>query len=118
MVLGLPPIITTGMITNFVDKVVEAKRLDCPPFKIDFCRATKTIPATDDKAPTTHYIEFENVQHILQKTDAYIAGVCDRLQSDPASKVKPSSVNCRFPVSNSDTMTTSTSSINCSFEQH
>ncbi len=71
-VLGLPLIIATGMIIDFVDEVVEAKRLDCPPFKIDFCRATKTIPATDDEAPTTHYIEFENVQQILQKTNAYI----------------------------------------------
>jgi hypothetical protein len=105
------------MIINFVDKVVEAKCLDCPPFKIDFCHATKIIPATDNKAPTTHYIEFKNVQQILQKTDAYIAGVCERLQSDPVSKVKLSSVNRRFPVSNSDTVTTSTSLTNRSFEQ-
>ncbi len=76
MVLGLPLIITTGMIIKFVDKVVKAKYLDCPPFKIDFLRATKTISATDDKAPT-HYIEFKNVQQIPQKTKAYIAGVCN-----------------------------------------
>jgi hypothetical protein len=76
MVLGQLLIIATGMIINFVDKVVEAKRLNCPPFKIDFFCETKTIPATDDKAPTTHYIEFKNVQQILQKTNAYIAGVC------------------------------------------
>jgi hypothetical protein len=117
-VLGLPLIITTGMIIYFVDKVVEAKRLDCPPFKIDFCRAMKTIPATDDKAPTTHYIEYENVQQILQKTDAYIAGVREQIQSEPAPKVKPLSVNHCFPVSDSDTVTTSTSSTNRSFEQH
>jgi hypothetical protein len=116
-ILGLPLIIATGMIINFVDKVVEAKRLNCPPFKIDFRRATKTIPATDNKAPTTHYIEFKNVQQILQKTDACIAGVCKQLQSEPASKVKPSSVNRRFPVSNLDTVTTSTSSTNRSFKQ-
>jgi hypothetical protein len=81
-VLGLPLIIATGTIINFADKVVEAKRLDCPPFKIDFCHATKTIPATDDKATTTHYVKFENVQQILQKTNAYIAGVCKQLQSN------------------------------------
>jgi hypothetical protein len=116
-VLGLPLIIATGMIIDFVDEVVEAKHLNCPPFKIDFCRATKTIPATDDEAPTTHYIKFKNVQQILQKTDAYIAGVCKRLQSDPVSKVKILSMNCRFPVSNLDTVTTSTLLTNCSFEQ-
>jgi hypothetical protein len=59
MVLGLPLIIATGMIIDFVDKVVEEKRLDCPPFKIDFCCTIKTIPAADDKAPTTHYIKIQ-----------------------------------------------------------
>jgi hypothetical protein len=78
----------------------------------------KTIPATDNKAPTTHYIKFKNVQQILQKTDAYIAGVCEQLQLDPLSKVKLLSMNRRFPVSNSDTVTTSTLSTNCSFGQH
>jgi hypothetical protein len=80
MVLGLPLITATDMILNFVDNVVQAKYLDCPPFKIEFCRATKTVPAPqDDEAPTTCYIEFEDVQRILQKTDAHIAGVCERL---------------------------------------
>jgi hypothetical protein len=35
-VLGLLLIIAMGMIINFVDEVVEAKCLDCPPLKIDF----------------------------------------------------------------------------------
>jgi hypothetical protein len=64
-VLGLPLIITTGMIIDFVDKVVEAKHFDYPPFKINFCHTTKTIPAIESKAPTTHCIEFEDVQQIL-----------------------------------------------------
>jgi hypothetical protein len=68
MVLSLLLIIATSIIINFVDTVVEVKRLNCPPFKIDFCRATKTIPATDDEASTTHYIKFENVLQILQKS--------------------------------------------------
>ncbi len=62
MVLGLQLIIASGMIIAFVDEVVEAKRLDCLPFKIRFCHATKTLPETDDKAHTTHYIKFKNVQ--------------------------------------------------------
>jgi hypothetical protein len=118
MVLGLLLINATIMIINFVDKVVEAKCLDRPPFKIVFCHATKTIPTTDNKAPTTHYIKFKNVQQIIQKTNAYIAGVCKPLQLDPVSKVKPSSMNCLFPLSNSDTVTTSTLLTNHSFNQH
>ena len=126
-VLGLPLITATGMILDFNDNVVQAKNLDCPPFPIDFRRATKTIPAIkDDKDPKTHYIEFKDVQQILQKTDAYIAGVCERIQSVPASTVHPSSAtaparvrfdaNNRSSVSDSDTVTTSNSSTNRSIE--
>ena len=75
-VLDLPLITATSMILNFNDNVVQAKNLDCPPFPIDFCCATKTISAIkDNKDPKTHHIEFENRQQILQKTDAYITGV-------------------------------------------
>ncbi len=81
-VLGLLLITTTGMILDFNDNVVQAKNLDCPPFPIDFCHATETIPAIKDaEDPKSHYIEFKDVQQILQKTDAYIAGVCKRIQS-------------------------------------
>jgi hypothetical protein len=73
-VLGLPLITATSMIIDFINSVVEAKHLDCPPFPFDFCCAMKTILADD--ASTTNYIEFKDVQHILQKTSAYIAGVC------------------------------------------
>ena len=80
-VLGLPLITTTGEILNFNDNVVQAKNLDCPPFPIDFCRATKTIPAINDKKdPKAHYIDFKDVQQILQKTNAYIAGVYKPIQ--------------------------------------
>ena len=82
-VLGLPLITVTGMILDldFNDNVVQAKNLDCPPFPIDFCRATKTIPAIKDKKdPKAHYIDFKDVQQILQKTNAYIAGVYKPIQ--------------------------------------
>jgi hypothetical protein len=75
-VLSLPLITATGMIIDVVDEVVETKNLECPPFKINFWRAAKTVPANHTKVPTTHYIEFEDVQQILLKTNAFIAGVC------------------------------------------
>jgi hypothetical protein len=126
-VLGLPLITATGMILDFNDNVVQAKNLDWPPFPIDFRCATKTIPAIkDNEDPKTHYIEFEDVQQILQKTDAYIAGVCKRIQSVPASTVHPASAtaparvrfdaNNHSSVSDSDTVTTSTPSTNRSIE--
>jgi hypothetical protein len=67
------------MIIDTVNNVMEAKRLDCPPFRIDFCRTMKTIPAIEEDA-TTHYAEFKDVQNILAKTKAYIAGVCKHYQ--------------------------------------
>jgi hypothetical protein len=130
-VLGLPLITVTGMILDldFNDNVVQAKNLDCPPFPIDFCRTMKTIPAIkDDKGPKTHYIEFEDVQQILQKTNPCIAGVCERIQSVPTSTVPPSSAtalarvcfdgNSRSSVSVSDTVTTFTLLTNRSIEHH
>jgi hypothetical protein len=80
MVLGLPLITATGMIIDTVNNVVEAKHLDCPPFPINFHLATKNIPAFDEDA-TTHHVEFEDVHGILQKTNAFIAGVCKCIQS-------------------------------------
>jgi hypothetical protein len=121
-VLGPLLITATGMIIDFVDKVVEAKNLECPPFKIDFCRAAKTVPANQNEVPTTHCIKFKDMLQILQKTDAYIAGVCKCLKSAPGPTAYPSSAN--FPagvcfntnphpsVSDTDTVTTSTSSTN------
>ncbi len=74
-VLGLSLIKASGIIINFINKIVEAKHLDCPPFPIHFHRATKTIPAND--ACPTNYVEFKDAQQVLEKTNAYIAGVCE-----------------------------------------
>ncbi len=106
MVLGLPLITATGMIINTVDNVMEAKHLNCPPFRINFCRATKTIPAIKEDA-TTHCVEFKDVQNVLAKTNAYIAGVCERYQL-----VKPPKIHISKPhrqvgaVSNSKSVST------------
>jgi hypothetical protein len=124
-VLGLPLITATRMILDFNDNVVQAKNLDCPHFPIDFCRATKTIPAIKDSGdPKTHYIEFQDVHQILQKTNAYIPGVCKRIQLVPTSTVHPLSATAlarvcfenRLSISDSDTVTSCTSSTNRSTE--
>jgi hypothetical protein len=78
-VLGLPLITATGMGIDCVDNVVDAKYLGCPPFPIDFCRTTKTLPAIDDDT-TTHYVEFKDVHGILKKIDSFVAGVCNYFQ--------------------------------------
>ncbi len=35
-ILGLPFVVATGMIIDFVDNVADCRYLDCPPFPIDF----------------------------------------------------------------------------------
>jgi hypothetical protein len=44
LILGLPFIKATGMVTDFVDNVGEAKNLLCEPFPIDFKCTTKSAP--------------------------------------------------------------------------
>jgi hypothetical protein len=78
-VLGLPLITTTGMVINCVDNIVDAKYLNCPPFLINFCHATKTLPAINDDT-TTHYVEFKDVHGILKKTNSFVTGVCNNFQ--------------------------------------
>ena len=41
MVLGLLLITATGMIIDTIDNIMEAKHLDCPPFRIDFAAQQK-----------------------------------------------------------------------------
>jgi hypothetical protein len=88
----------------------------------------KAVPAPqDNEAPKTHYIKFEDVQQILQKTNAYIPGVCECLQLVPASTVYPLSATAlarvclhadrHLSVSDLDTVTTSTLSTNRSIGQ-
>jgi hypothetical protein len=94
------------MIIDTIDSVVEVKHLDCPPFPLDFCRTTKNIPAIDDDA-TTHYVEFEDVHGILWKTNAFITGLCDRIQSAKSSNVSNSGAHRQVEaMSDSDSVTT------------
>ncbi len=109
-VLGLPLITATGMIINTIDNVVEAKHLNCPPFRIDICRSTKTIPAIKEDA-TTHYIEFKDAQNVLvAKTDAYIAGVFKHYQLVKPPKIRTSKPHWQVgAVSNSKSVSTTQS---------
>jgi hypothetical protein len=94
------------MIIDTVDNVVEAKHLDCPLFPINFCHATKNIPAFDGNA-TNHYIDFKDVHSILKKTNTFIAGVCNRIQSAKSTKVSNSGTHQQVEtMSNSDSVTT------------
>jgi hypothetical protein len=85
-IIGLPFIKATGMIIDTVDNIVEVKHLVCEPFPIDFCRATKYVPAISDDRAAICYIEFEEVQSIITKTNKYIAIVCASNKTSPSAK--------------------------------
>jgi hypothetical protein len=94
------------MIIDTVDNVVEAKHLNCPPFRIDFFCATRTVPAIQEDA-TTHYLEFKGVQNVLAKTDTYITGVCKHYQLVNPPKKRISKLHRRVgAVSNSKSVST------------
>jgi hypothetical protein len=85
-VIGLPFIKVTSMIIDTVDNVVEAKHLVCKPFPNEFCRATKYVPAISDDRAAICYIQFEEVQSIIAKTNKYIATVCESNKMLPSAK--------------------------------
>jgi hypothetical protein len=51
-ILGLPFMEVTGMILDLVDKVMDCKYLDCPPFPVDFCRTSNHVSVLDDPSNT------------------------------------------------------------------
>jgi hypothetical protein len=57
-IIGLPFMKAMGMIMDLVDKVVECKYLDCPPFPVDFCRTSNHVPVMDDGGTPIHHASF------------------------------------------------------------
>jgi hypothetical protein len=51
-ILGLPFMEATGMILDLVNKVMDCKYLDCPPFPVDFRRTSNHVPVLDDPSNT------------------------------------------------------------------
>ncbi len=47
-IIGLPFMKASGMILDLVNKVVECKYLDCPPFPVDFQRTLNHVPSLMD----------------------------------------------------------------------
>jgi hypothetical protein len=85
-IIGLPFIKATGMIMYTLDNVVKVKHFVCKPFPIEFCHATKYVPAISDDRAAICYIKFEDVQSIIAKTNEYIAIVCASNKMLPPAK--------------------------------
>jgi hypothetical protein len=85
-IIGLLFIKAISMIIDTVVNSVKAKHLVYKPFPIEFFCTTKYAPAiSDDRAAFCH-IEFEEVQSIIAKTNAYILTVCASNKMSPSTK--------------------------------
>jgi hypothetical protein len=51
-IIGLPFMKAMGMILDLVDKVVDCRYLDCPPFPVNFCRTSNHVPVMDEPSDT------------------------------------------------------------------
>ncbi len=65
LILGLPFIKATGMISNFVDNICQAKHSLCDSFPIDFKRATKSIPVFTAASAPCNVRDTRGALHVL-----------------------------------------------------
>ncbi len=77
-ILDLPFMEAMGMLLDLVDKVVDCKYLDCPPFPVDFCRTSNHVPVLDDPSNTpanpapSHLQIIKEVENIEQYYNAKV----------------------------------------------
>jgi hypothetical protein len=108
-ILGLPFIKGTGAIVDLNDDVVQCKKLDCPPFNIDFRRTSITVPIMDEPSEKTkvHFAEtykhvIKDIENLEQFFDAKVLAIGSKRKSettavhfgskptkDKAKKMKP-----------------------------
>jgi hypothetical protein len=70
-ILGLPFVLATGAILDFVDMVVECKYLDCLPFPIDFRRTSNHVPVMDEPDASVQVMQFNDVVHEIENLECY-----------------------------------------------
>jgi hypothetical protein len=77
-ILGCPFMEATGMILDLVDRVVDCKYLDCPPFPVDFCQTSNHVPVLDEPSNTpanhalSHLQIIKEVENIKQYYNAKV----------------------------------------------
>jgi len=81
-IIGLPFIQSTKMIIDTADQVVEMRALDCPPFPIDFRRATCHVPQLDETSVPVN-AQFADIIKEVENLETYIAQVCAAPIVDP-----------------------------------
>ncbi len=93
-IIRLPFMKAMGMILDLVDKVVDCRYLNCPPFPVDFCQTLNHVPVMDKPTDTpvnhaTLYLQLnQEVENLKHYYDAKVmAG---------SSKVAPKDLSIHF----------------------
>jgi hypothetical protein len=88
-ILGLPFIKGTGAIVDCNDDVVQCKKLDCPPFNIDFRRTSSKVPIMDEPSAKTkvHFAEtykrvIKDIENLEQYFDARVLAIGSKGKSE------------------------------------
>jgi hypothetical protein len=66
-ILGIPFQVATGMVIDLIDKVVECKSLDCPPFTIDFRRTSSHVPVMDKQSAQGKIHVANTYSHVIKE---------------------------------------------------
>jgi hypothetical protein len=62
-IIGLPFMKAIEMILDLIDKVVDCKYFECPPFPVDFCRTSNHVPVMDEPSstPANHALSYNQI---------------------------------------------------------
>ena len=94
-IVGLPFIMSTHMIFDASDQVAECKALDCPPFKVEYKRASCTAPRVDPNfVPPipSHFSNFISELSALESsilTPVLVTASADSVSKPAASDIIP-----------------------------
>jgi hypothetical protein len=73
-IIGLLFMKATGMILDLVNKVMDCRYLDCPPFPVDFCWTSNHVPVMDKPSdtPANHAMSHLQIIKEVENIERYI----------------------------------------------
>ena len=74
-IIGLPFIKGTKMVFDAADQVAECRKLDCPPFDVEYKRTMATTPSVDTNT-AAHIAKYEDFITELNWLECQVADVC------------------------------------------
>jgi hypothetical protein len=73
LIVGLPLILTTGMILDMTDHVAELGTLDAPPFPMEYRCATVHVPIMDKSKIEVSIADYQPVVKLIEDLERHFA---------------------------------------------